>query len=73
MWGPVSRELNSGKWYIVQLGLAELQENRIYSRKLTIKSNITNWEVLTAAVVAGVLLHCDLPGVLCAVVSACLL
>lgn len=49
-----------------------MQENRIYSRKLTIKSRVTNWEVPTAAVVAGVL-HCDLPGVLCAVVGACLL
>lgn len=49
-----------------------MQENRIYSRKLTIKSRVTNWEVPTAAVVADVL-HCDLPGVLCAVLGACLL
>lgn len=70
VYGDQSAE---SKWYIVHLGFAELQEKRIYSRKLTTKSNITNWELLTAAVVAGILLHCDLPGVLCAIVSACLL
>lgn len=73
LWGAVSRELNSGAWYRVYLSLVELQKNRICSRKITIKSNITNCEMVTVAVVASILPLCGLPVVFCAVVSACLL
>jgi len=59
-------------WCMVYLSLVELQKNKICSRKTTIKSNITSCEMLTAAVVASVLLR-GLLVVFCVAVPACVL